>query len=205
MTDAVAKQQINLLDQGFRPKAVPLSAQFVVTMCVAVVVVLGLFYVVTKSQLPKLQAQAARLASEYDNQQQRLTSLSAQAGQKFDSTALDDEIARLMEEKKTKANVVNLLAGQSLGNTTGFSTYLEGLARQIHSGVWLREIVIHNGGSDMSIAGSTLDPKLVPKYLQRLSKESVFSGTEFNSFEMRRQEKQPVAVDFVIKTAGDKE
>lgn len=204
MTDIIAKQQINLLEQGFRPKAVPLSGQVMIGVCVAAIVVLGVFYTVAKSQVPKLQAQSARLATEYDNQQARLTRISTKAGQNLDTSDLDAEISRLITEKKTKADVANLLAGQSLGNTTGFSPYLEGLARQITTGVWLKQISIHNGGNDLYIAGSSLDPKLVPLYLRRLSNEAAFSGTDFRSFEMHRQEKQPGKIDFVVKTSGDK-
>ena len=204
MSDVIAKQQINLMDQGFRPKTVPLSGQAMVAICMGVVVVLGLIYVVVKSQVPKLQAQASRLVTEYDNQQTRLTRLSERAGQNLNTSDLDAEIDRLVKEKKTKDDVVNLLAGQSLGNSTGFSPYLEGLARQITAGVWLKEVTIRNGGNDLYIAGSTLDPKLVPQYLRRLSKESVFSGTDFKSFEMHRQEKQPDKIDFVVKTSEDK-
>ncbi len=204
MTDVLAKQQINLLDQGFRPKSVPLSGQAIVGVCAAVILILGILYVVTISQVPKLQAQSARLAVEYINQQARLNRLSSQAGQKLDTSDLDAEIDRLVTEKKTKTDVVNLLSGRSLGNTTGFSPYLEGLAREIMTGVWLREINIRNGGNDLSIAGSTLDPKLVPKYLRRLSNEAIFSGTDFRSFEMHRQEKRPERLDFVVKTSEDK-
>ena len=204
MTDVLARQQINLLDQGFRPKAVPLSGQAIAGVCAAVVIILGLLYLVTISQIPKLQAQSARLATEYINQQARLDRLSIQAGQKLDTSDLDAEIDRLVTEMKSKNDVVNLLSGQSLGNTTGFSPYLEGLARQIMTGLWLREINIGNGGNDLYIAGSTLDPKLVPKYLRRLSNEAVFSGTDFRSFEMHRQEKQPERLDFVVKTSEGK-
>lgn len=204
MSDVIAKQQVNLLDQGFRPKAVPLSGQVMVAICMGALVILGMIYAVTKSQVPKLQEQAARLATEYDNQQARLNRLSEKAGENLDTTDLDAEIDRLVTERKTKSDVVNLLAGQSLGNTTGFSPYLEGLARQITSGVWLKEVTIRKGGNDLYIAGSTLDPKLVPMYLRRLSNESIFSGTDFRSFEMHRQEKTPDKIDFVVKTSGDK-
>jgi Tfp pilus assembly protein PilN len=204
MSDVIAKQQVNLLDQGFRRKAVPLSGQVMIAICLGAVIVLGVFYAIAKVQVPKLQAQSARLTTEYRNQQARLSRLSAKAGQSLDTSDLDAEIERLVAERKTKSEVVSQLAGRSLGNTTGFSPYLEGLARQILTGVWLREITIHNGGNDLYIAGSTLDPRLVPRYLGRLSNESAFSGTDFSSFEMHRREKQPGKVDFVVKTSAGK-
>lgn len=204
MTDVITKQQINLLDQVFRPKTVPLSGQVMIAVCIGAVVVLGLFYAVVRSQVPKLHAQSARLATEYDNQQERLARLSAKTGQSVDTSDLDAEIDRLVAERNTKSGLVSQLTGRSLGNTTGFSPYLEGLARQILTGVWLREIAIRNGGNDLYLAGSTLDPKLVPRYLGRLSNESAFAGTDFRSFEMHRRQKQPDKIDFVVKTSEGK-
>lgn len=203
MSDGAVKQEVNLLDQGFRPKVVPLSAQLLITVTAAVILVLMVFYVIAKSQIPRLQEQMAQLDKEYTTQQNRLDQLSARLGQEQDTARLDSEIEKLSKEKKTKSDVVNLLSGKSLGNTTGFSSYIEGLARQIESGLWLRRITISNGGSDLSITGSTLDPRLVPVYLQRLSKESAFAGTEFKTFEMQRRKKEPAKIDFVVKTSAE--
>lgn len=202
MHDLHGHQDVNLFDRELRTKPQRLSAQVLITTAVVVIVGLAGVYLLGRAQLPALQQRAALMDAQYSRQQARLAQLRAAAGRHKEMAGLDREIARLTREKRTKGRVVNLLAGQTVGNTSGFSSYLEGLARQIESGVWLRSIAIRHGGSDLSIAGSTLDPKLVLVYLRRLSKEAAFAGTEFKSFKLQRRARTPAAVDFVIKTAS---
>lgn len=205
MSDTPLRQQINLLDQGFRPQAVPLSAQRMLLVWALLIVVLGGYYTYARLQLPGLQREAARAQDRLAADHHRLNGLSAKSGQNDALARLDAEIQRLDGQRAAKATVIAALTQRRLGNTTGFSSYLEGLARHIQDGLWLSSIAIGNGGGDVSLAGTTVDPKLVPAYLQRLSQEAAFAGTDFDSFEMHRQDKAPARVDFVIKTAAGKD
>ena len=204
MSDTPLRQEINLLDQCFRPQAVPLAAQRVLTVGAVRSVALGAYYAYARLQLPGLTRQAAQLHDKVAADRQQLERLSAGAAHNDKLARLDGEIHQLEAQRKAKATVVDALTQRRLGNTTGFSAYLEGLARHVEDGLWLSSIDIDDGGGAVSLAGTTVDPKLVPAYLQRLSQEAAFSGTDFNSFEMRRQDKQPGRVDFVIKTAAGK-
>lgn len=195
MDDLHVDQQINLLDRGFRRAPVALPAHLLLVVILLTAVGLLAYYYVERTALSALEGRVARLEAHYSQQR-------AQRKPAPQSSALDRRIARLTEERRAKGQVLNLLVGGSAGNTGGFSTYLEGLARQAGSGVWLRHIAIRRGGSDLSLAGSALDPKLVPRYLKRLSGQPPYAGTAFRTFKMERRARTAAAVDFTVKTAA---
>ncbi len=202
MSDLHDHQQVNLLDRGFRRRQVVLPAQLLVSLTLLAVAGLLAYYFVHRSQVAALEGRVARLEADYSQQQAAAAQRREQAGQGPEAADLDRRIARLTEEKRAKGHVLNLLAGPSTGTTGGFSAYLEGLARQTQSGVWLRHIAIGHGGSDLSLAGSALDPKLVPRYLKRLSGEPVYAGRAFRTFKMTRRAHAATAVDFAVKTGA---
>ena len=134
------------------------------------------------------------------------------------TSTLEDEVEHLRREKEQKLRVKEMLNGTQLGSIKGFSTYLEGLAQEIIPNVWLTSIEISDGGRKLDIQGSTLDPKLVPRFIQRLSTEQSFAGSEFSTFRMRIPEEvqdkssgkaklakvtEPYHMDFVIRTSAD--
>lgn len=199
MSDLHDHQQVNLLDQGFRRRQVVLPAQLLVSLTLLAVAGLLAYYFVHRSQVAALEGRVARLEADYSQQQAAAAQRRAQAPEAAD---LDRRLARLTQEKRAKGHVLNLLAGPSTGTTGGFSAYLEGLARQAQSGVWLRHIAIGHGGSDLSLVGSALDPKLVPRYLKRLSGEPVYAGRAFRTFKMTRRAHAATAVDFAVKTGA---
>lgn len=196
-------QQINLLDQGFRQKRTALSAQMMAGVTVLLIFSMAIFYLYAKSGIPSLKDQLAQLESQMSRMQAQLEKISDRTAEKEKTTELERKIARLVEQKRNKSGIVNLLAGRALGNTSGFSAYLESLARQITPDIWLREIKIIDGGAQIALVGSTMNPELVPTYLQNLSQESAFSGTAFRTFKMSRGEERQVKVDFSVKAVAE--
>lgn len=198
MTEFHDRQQVNLLDPGFRARTAPLPALLLWAAGALVIAGLLAYYFVEREHLAALQHRVARLEARYSQRQAQL----GEAGGPRRAAAAQREIARLTKERRAKGRVLNLLAGRGVGSTAGFSSYLEGLARQTQSGVWLRHIAIHRGGSDLSIAGSALEPTLVPRYLKRLAREPAYAGAVFRTFKMKRRTGTPAGVDFVVRTAA---
>ena len=74
--------------------------------------------------------------------------------------------------------------------------------------MWLTEFDITGAAEEMSLAGRTTNPELVPRYMQKLSSEKTLAGIEFRAFQMNRPEpdaKGPDAmfVEFQARTTAN--
>lgn len=96
--------------------------------------------------------------------------------------ALVDELKRRQREADDKSRVLDLLSGESVGNTDGFSEHLAALGRRHPQGLWLDRIRIGDGGRQLLLRGLTTDAGLVPRFLSDLQLEPALAGTSFSSF-----------------------
>ncbi len=83
-----------------------------------------------------------------------------------------------------------------------FSEHLTGLARQHVDGMWFTTIQLQKGGHQLALLGRTQHAELVPRYLQRLRAEKIFSGHNFKVFRMVVPEDRTDLLDFELR-AGD--
>ena len=81
--------------------------------------------------------------------------------------------------------VIDVLNSGALGNTTGFSEFMAGFARQTQPDLWLTGFAVTDGGEGIEIRGRLLDPAKLPVYMQRLRSEPVFAGRRFAALEMK--------------------
>jgi hypothetical protein len=108
--------------------------------------------------------------------------------------------AQVMDIELAQAQLLaEALTTGILGNTEGFSVYLEALARQHVTGTWLTRIEVTQGGSAIGLSGHALAPELVPEYIQRLNREPVFKGKMFSQLSLSRA---PDSLDFNLATIG---
>jgi hypothetical protein len=96
--------------------------------------------------------------------------------------ALVDELKRRQREADDKSRVLDLLSGESVGNTDGFSEHLAALGRRHPQGLWLDRIRIGDGGRQLLLRGFVADAGLVPRFLSDLQQEPALAGTSFSSF-----------------------
>ncbi|NNG14107.1 MAG: PilN domain-containing protein, partial [Gammaproteobacteria bacterium] len=118
------------------------------------------------------------------------------------SRLVETELENLKNERKAKQFLIKALSGRSIGNDEGFSSYFEGMARQRPAGMWLRRFELEQGGDVIGIHGSSLQPELVPEFLQRLSEESSFDGSSFRIFQMQRDVNNAAAVNFTLRSVA---
>lgn len=183
MTEETIQQQVNLLDKRFREDETLLSPKRIIQAWVVVLVLMALYSAYSYYDITELEKRAAIKQDEVDNVTQVLNKLESLTPQGT-IESLEQEVEELKKEKERKLLVKDILRGTELGNITGFSRHMEGLARQIIPNLWLTSISIEDGGKSLAIAGSAIEPKLVPRYLQMLSNEQSFAGSEFRTFLM---------------------
>ncbi len=196
-------QQINLYQPIFRREKKIFSSAAMLQL--GLVVLLGLMAIYgnaymkiqpVSSQLSNLQAQRDRMRAQNETLLARRV--------KTKSELLEQQVARLAIELEERRAVAAALASGTFGDTSGFGDYLEALARQHVEGTWITALSIGKGGASVDIAGKALFPELVPVYIQRLSREPVFSGTSFNVLKLARRADDGTPVGFRLRTSEER-
>lgn len=195
----MSMQQVNLYQDELRTKKLNYSAAMLAQLSVILIVVFsvatGFIYFQLQQQKNEHVLSQKKQKTAMANLQKLQTELSLR---KKDAT-LAKRIMERTKELSNKQKVLNILSRDEFGNTKGFIDHVSGLARQRIDGLWLTQIRIASGGTNVSLTGTTNKPSLLPKYLQRLSAEKVFAGTEFESLLMARQAKKKQWLDFSLK------
>ncbi|BCR06408.1 hypothetical protein DESUT3_34770 [Desulfuromonas versatilis] len=191
------KQQINLFQSAALEPRVMLSAPTMLGVLLGAVALLTIASLAFLAQANRLNDELGRIEQHQAEASRRLDEIQNQYPPRQESQLLKQQLARLTVEREAQRPLAALLQA-GLEEPGGFSGHLEGLAGQSLAGVWLRRIELAGGGRQVSLAGSALNPELVPRLVGRLSEEPVFGGLEFSRFEIERSEQRPDAVDFLL-------
>ncbi len=151
-------------------------------------------------QSNSLQQQAATLNSNIDDLVFSLEERSHFLAQRNADPSLVAELQRRQREADDKSRVLDLLSGESVGNTDGFSGHLAALGRRHPEGLWLDRIRISDGGRQLMLRGLALDAQLIPKFLGDLQLEPVLSGTSFSTFALSSDEERAGPLRFALAT-----
>ncbi|HUQ53206.1 MAG TPA: PilN domain-containing protein [Gammaproteobacteria bacterium] len=176
-------QQINLYQPIFRKQRQIFSA---VTMLQAVGVVAAALLAIYGYGLAKVGTLEAEVV-QLEGREKALTTQLMRIDPKMSANRraeLETELERLNATLLDQQRLIDVLRDRPLGDSAGFSGYLAALARQRTPELWLTEIGINGGTAAIELAGRSLDPKLVPEYMQRLGTEPALAGQQFDRFEI---------------------
>ena len=194
------QQQINLYQPRFRKQEKVFSAESMLVVLVAAMVVLVGIYGYAKWNVVALANEKVRIQEQQVKEIARLEALAIKYPIKRKSRLIEQQLKDLQSERKAKQYLVDTLSGRSIGNSEGFSSYFAGVARQHLKGMWLHRLELESGGDVIGIYGSTLKPELLPQFLQALSKEDSFIGSKFQIFNMERDKENATAINFSLRT-----
>jgi len=176
------KQDINLLANApGRSSPRPTARQFAIALVALIVsgVIAGLWQ---ESRRVSLEQTVQVLNADIDGVMMDLEERSQFLTERNADPALVTELKRREREVDDKSRVLDLLSGESVGNTAGFSAHLAALGRRHPEGLWLETIRIADGGRQLMLAGRTLQANLVPRFLGELQVEPALAGTTFATF-----------------------
>jgi len=182
-------QQINLYHTQLRKQDVLLSSGHLLQGSIALIVFLGLLQFYSQYQNYSSNNQIQELNKQLTEKNTRLATFQNSLPKVKKDLNLKDKLTQLEVDLINKKTVLNVLSEKKLGNTDGFTKQFAGLAKQTIKNLWLTKIHFLQGGTVLDIEGKAKKPTLVPQYLQALSSETIFNGTEFNSFIINRTEK----------------
>jgi len=136
----------------------------------------------------KSEVELQRLTAQHDQIAAQVAILNAPENRQI-SEVLQKEVLSLEVRLNTRQATLEGIKAEGVGNGAGFSSYMEGLARQHFEGLWLTSFELQQGGERMALKGVTDKPEWVPRYIRSLGNESVFAGTEFNVFSLEKSDK----------------
>ena len=195
----MSMQQVNLYQDELKKQKLNYSAVMLAQLSVILIVVFSLFAGLRYFQLQQHQTSLVEQQQKQKMVMANLQKIQAELSLRKKDAALTKRLVERTKELANKQKVLGILSQDEFGNTTGFIEHISGLARQRIDGLWLTQIRIAGGGTDVTLQGSTSKSSLLPKYLQRLSAEKVFIGTEFESLVMERQEKKKQWLSFSLQ------
>jgi Tfp pilus assembly protein PilN len=184
------RQQINLYQPVFSSERKLFGASTVASAFAVLIVGLVAYTVYSRAQLGELENEAVTLRAQQREQEDLL---SAQAGLGTPDE-IESRIKALSKSIAARAHALQMLQSGAAGQTTGFANRLEALARRHVDGLWIDALVLSGANGSMSLSGATLDPDIVPRYLQNLAQDSVLAGTRFDEFLIERPAPEPQAV-----------
>lgn len=180
------RQQINLYQPIFRAEPKLFGAKAALRAFAAVLAVLALLWGYGTYKIKRLEQATQALRETASHQEQVLATASTFSAARATSTELSARVKRAEEEVIGRTRALELLRAGAAGRTTGFAARLEALARRHVEGVWIDRMALSGSTEAMSLGGATMDPDLVPRYLQSLSQESVLAGARFDQFAIER-------------------
>ncbi|MCW8900473.1 MAG: hypothetical protein OQK75_08570 [Gammaproteobacteria bacterium] len=192
-------QQVNLYQDELKTQKLKYSGLMLAQVSLILIIIFSAAAGFRYIQLQHHQASLVEHQQKQNTAMADLQKIQAELSLRKKDTALAKQIAESTQELDNKQRVLGILSRDEFGNTKGFIEHISGLARQRIDDLWLTQIRIANGGTDITLQGSTSKPSLLPKYLQRLSAEKAFTGTEFESLLMARQEKQEQWLNFRLQ------
>lgn len=151
----------------------------------------------------KLDAQLDTLSGQHDQlvaQLERLSNLNNDGAVE----QLQHRVRELEARLAQRQAVMGSVKAEGAANSHGFSLYLQGFARQHVDGVWLTQINLADGGQRIGLEGYASKAAMVPRYIGRLGNEKVFSGTEFDVFNLQ-QDTRSDALAFAVTAIAEVE
>jgi len=192
-------QQVNLYQEELKTVKLNYSALMLTQLSIILLIIFSAAAGFRYFQLQQHQTSLVEKQQKQKVTMAELQKIQAELSLRKKDAALAKRIMDKTKELSNKQKVVGILSRDEFGNTKGFIEHVSGLARQRIEGLWLTQIRIAGGGTNISLQGMTSKAELLPRYLQRLSAEKAFAGTEFQSLVMTRQEKKKQWLNFSLQ------
>jgi hypothetical protein len=173
-------QQINLFNPLFMRKEKYFSARTMLQSLGLIALGLLLLYGYALVQTRGLERTAVDYRQQLSTQREQFVRLGAKGRSKL----LDAEVARLEADADARRGMLELIRGGDLGDTVGFSRYLEAFARHSVQGVWLTGFNVGERGNVLTIRGRVLHADLVPAYLKALNDDPVMRGRQVTEMKL---------------------
>lgn len=181
-------QQINLLNPALLKKRDLLTPANIVAVYGFLFVGLITFggYEYNASNSAKLEAQASSKALA--EAQQLLTQMRASVANNTEKQQLLTRIESLEQKQAMQEAILDAAQHDKSHQGQSYAALLKAFARQSMDGLWITALNIDQDAQHLSISGRTLNPDLVPAYINKLRSEPALKGKRFTDLSMQYYE-----------------
>lgn len=177
-------QQLNLYRQLNQREVMPFSADHIAAAMVLTFILLCLYSLFAFF----LSSNSAKDIAGLEQKRGTMTAELIALQRKTDSQ-LPVEINHLKRALVAKRRLLDSL-DNGPKEYAGFSQQMVGLGRQHQTGLWLDHIHLTGNGKQLALKGVMQEASLLPKYLQALRAEPVFSGVQFDLLKIEELENE---------------
>ncbi len=194
------KQQINLYQDVLIEKKVPLNAGAMFKTFIGCGLVLLGTYFFLNWQQRKVDGELIRLTREHAAAIVNLQELKRQHPPRQKNILLNQSLKQSQIDLAGRKPLLAYLENFNLDQTTGFSSVIKGLAEYQLKGVWLTDIRLDNVEQKVLLAGSAIQPDLIPAYLQHLGDKKVLKNQTFASLRVTHMKETARQVEFCLES-----
>lgn len=194
--NTAVRQEINLLDESLIERKPVLPAIQVVASILVTALSLSAVAGWMHWRLKAPRAELAALTQRAATLEQQMTELAELTKTRQQDPALARRASRLEAQLAGLRQLAERAAAAS--QTTPLTPFVEGLGRQRPEELWLTRIVLANGGQDLALIGSMLEPGVLPAYLEALGREPAFAGLSFAQLRLARATDDARRIDFEV-------
>lgn len=185
-------QQINLYDPALETQRDWLALSNVVLAGALLVLVVGVFGVLARQNVPLLTAQTAANETQLQALREQMTALGRQISDRKPNPRIEQELGAARILLAARGEVLETLRRRLGPDSESFAAYLNGFARQSLAGLWLTGFSYDATHGGMEIHGRTVNPALLPEYIGRLNREPAFRGRAFSALKLVAGKPDPV-------------
>lgn len=193
--------QINLLDSlGQHHTRVNASTWFAMLFFGLVVIAAATF--IQSNWVGQKQQQLAVEQKKNASMQLELANFEQEHPNQKIERDVQADIAQLNADIHTQKTTLALVAPDAGVQRKGFYHYLAALSAKSRKGLWLTNIELNPGLHQARLIGQTVDPSLVPLYLDSLS-ETAFSQLQFSRMNMQKISDNPTLYRFDLDSPSN--
>ncbi|WP_229007951.1 PilN domain-containing protein [Methylophilus sp. Leaf408] len=182
-------QQINLFESGLVKSKDWFTLSFVAAIYILAAIVMVYFYTGIESENAQLLAQRNQTVTQHESMQKKVEEF-AKKTVPVDNSQLEAELKNLNSRFEMQSQMLAIFQQSISENAYHLIDYMRGLASQQLSGVWLTGFKIEPAAQHVSLSGQALQTEEIPLYLDLLSAQKVFEGTQFSGLQFKQVELQ---------------
>ena len=180
-------QQINLFEPGLVKSRDWFTLSFVAGVYALAAAAMMYFYSGLVSDNTQLQVQRAQAQAQFAAMQKKVDEFSQQLVP-VDNSKLEAELKGLKARLEMQTQILAIFQQSISEDAWHLIDYMRALTGQQQPGLWLTGFKIEPAFQHVSLSGQSLQTEDIPLYLDLLSAQKVFAGTQFSGLQFKQVE-----------------
>ncbi|MEZ0289232.1 MAG: PilN domain-containing protein [Methylophilus sp.] len=182
-------QQVNLFEIGLVKSKDWFTLTLVGAVYALAALVMVYLYTGIEAENAQLLAQRNQTAAQYEDMQKKVDEFAKKATP-VDNSKLEAELKKLNARFEMQSQMLAIFQQAISENAYHLIDYMRALTAQQQPGLWLTGFKIEPAAQHVSLSGQALQTEDIPLYLDLLSAQRVFEGTQFSGLQFKQIELQ---------------